>query len=45
VLSGRACRGDGVHGGVDVVAMSFSRGIGDVGVYGKPGSSKGKDEI
>jgi hypothetical protein len=26
VFSGWACRGDGVHGGVDVVAMSFSRG-------------------
>jgi hypothetical protein len=26
VFSGRACRGDGVHSGVDVVAMSFSRG-------------------
>jgi hypothetical protein len=32
----RACRGGGARGGVDVVAMSFGREIGDVDVLWHP---------
>jgi hypothetical protein len=45
VTNGRACRGGGARSGVDVVARSFGRGVGDVDVYGIPGPSRERDEI